>query len=114
MEKTNVIRIIERKKLKYNYHFYNPETVNGAEVAAFLKEDPERVFKTLVTVGNSNKNYVFMVPVCQELDLKKAAKAVAEKSIEMIKSKDLFSLTGYIHGGCSPIGMKKQFPPSHI
>ena len=109
MEKTNVIRIIERKKLKYNYHFYNPETVNGAEVAAFLKEDPERVFKTLVTVGKSNKNYVFMVPVCQDLDLKKAAKAVAEKSIEMIKSKDLFSLTGYIHGGCSPIGMKKQF-----
>ena len=96
MEKTNVMRIIERKKLKYNYHFYNPETVNGAEVAAFLKEDPERVFKTLVTVGKSNKNYVFMVPVCQELDLKKAAKAVAEKSIEMIKAKDLFSLTGYI------------------
>ena len=67
MEKTNVIRIIERKKLKYNYHFYNPETVNGAEVAAFLKEDPERVFKTLVTVGKSNKNYVFMVHPIQSL-----------------------------------------------
>lgn len=109
MEKTNVMRTIESKKLKYNYYFYDPETVNGEEVAAVLNENPDRVFKTLVTVGKSKKNYVFMVPVCEELDLKKAAKAVGEKSIEMIKSKELLPLTGYIHGGCSPVGMKKLF-----
>ncbi|MCI7803651.1 MAG: Cys-tRNA(Pro) deacylase [Oscillospiraceae bacterium] len=109
MEKTNVMRTIESKNLKYNYYFYDPETVNGEEVAAVLNENPDRVFKTLVTVGKSRKNYVFMVPVCEELDLKKAAKAVGEKSIEMIKSKELLPLTGYIHGGCSPVGMKKLF-----
>lgn len=109
MEKTNVMRTIESKKLKYNYYFYDLETVNGEEVAAVLDENPDRVFKTLVTVGKSRKNYVFMVPVCEELDLKKAAKAVGEKSIEMIKSKELLPLTGYIHGGCSPVGMKKLF-----
>lgn len=109
MEKTNVMRIIESKKLKYNYYFYNPEIVNGEEVADSLNENPDRVFKTLVTAGKSNKNYVFMVPVCKELDLKKAAKAVGEKSVEMIKSNELLPLTGYIHGGCSPVGMKKQF-----
>lgn len=109
MEKTNVMRTIESKNLKYNYYFYDPETVNGEEVAAVLHENPDRVFKTLVTVGKSRKNYVFMVPVCEELDLKKAAKAVGEKSIEMIKSKELLPLTGYIHGGCSPVGMKKLF-----
>ncbi len=109
MEKTNVMRTIESKKLKYNYYFYDTETVNGEEVAAVLDENPDRVFKTLVTVGKSRKNYVFMVPVCEELDLKKAAKAVGEKSIEMIKSKELLPLTGYIHGGCSPVGMKKLF-----
>ncbi len=109
MEKTNVMRTIESRKLKYNYHFYDPETVNGGEVAATLNENPDRVFKTLVTVGKSNKNYVFMVPVLEELDLKKAAKAVGEKSIEMVKSKELLPLTGYIHGGCSPVGMKKLF-----
>lgn len=109
MEKTNVMRTIESKKLSYNYYFYDPEAVNGENVANILGEAPERVFKTLVTVGKSKKNYVFMVPVCTELDLKKAAKAVGEKSIEMIKSKELLPLTGYIHGGCSPIGMKKLF-----
>ncbi|MCM1227484.1 MAG: Cys-tRNA(Pro) deacylase [Clostridium sp.] len=115
MEKTNVMRIIESRKLEYKYYFYDPGTVNGGEVAKSLNEDPERVFKTLVTVGRRGKNYVFMIPVCEELDLKKAAKSVGEKSIEMIKSKDLLPLTGYIHGGCSPIGMKKPFPSTaHI
>lgn len=109
MEKTNVMRTIESKKLKYSCFYYAPETVNGEDVAAALSENPDRVFKTLVTIGKSKKNYVFMVPVCKELDLKKAAKAVGEKSIEMIKSKELLPLTGYIHGGCSPIGMKKLF-----
>lgn len=79
------------------------------EVATVLGQNPNQVFKTLVTVGASKKNYVFVVPVCGELNLKKAAKAVEEKSIEMIKSKELLPLTGYIHGGCSPIGMKKLF-----
>ncbi len=109
MEKTNVMRILDGKKIPYNHYFYNPETVNGEEVAVALGENPDRVFKTLVTVGKSKKNYVFMIPVCNELDLKKAAKAVNEKSVEMIKSKELLPLTGYIHGGCSPIGMKKLF-----
>ena len=109
MEKTNVMRTIESKKLKYNYYFYDPETVNGEEVAVVLNENPDRVFKTLVTVGMSGKNYVFVVPVCKELDLKKAAKTVGEKWVEMIKSKELLPLTGYVHGGCSPVGMKKLF-----
>lgn len=109
MEKTNVMRTIESRKLEYNCHFYDPETANGVEVAKILDEEPDRVFKTLVTVGKSKKNYVFMVPVAEELDLKKAAKAVGEKSVEMIKSKELLPLTGYIHGGCSPVGMKKLF-----
>lgn len=80
------------------------------KLAAVLNENPEQAFKTLVTVGKTGKNYVFVVPVNKELDLKKAAKAVGEKSIEMIKSKELLPLTGYVHGGCSPIGMKKFFP----
>lgn len=110
MEKTNVMRILDQKKLEYKSHFYgNTEAVSGIEVAQALNENPESVFKTLVTVGKSKKYYVFMVPVCEELDLKKAAKTVNEKSIEMIKSKELLPLTGYIHGGCSPIGMKKLF-----
>ena len=78
-------------------------------MAEVLGQDPDRCFKTLVTVGKTGEHYVFMVPVASELDLKKAAKAVGEKSVEMIKSKDLLPLTGYIHGGCSPIGMKKFF-----
>lgn len=109
-EKTNVMRILEQNKVNYTSHCYvNSGAVSGAEAAAALKQDPRRVFKTLVTVGNSNSNYVFLVPVDKELDLKKAAKSVGEKSICMIKSKDLLPLTGYIHGGCSPVGMKKQF-----
>ncbi len=110
-EKTNVMRLLEQKKLNYrSYEYEAGETApSGGEVAAMLGLDPDRVFKTLVTVGASKEHYVFMVPVLRELDLKKAAKAVGEKSIAMIKSKELLPLTGYIHGGCSPIGMKKQF-----
>ena len=109
-EKTNVMRTLERLKIPYQEHFYgDTEAISGVEVAAVLGEDPARTFKTLVTVGKSRTHYVFMVPVAEELDLKKAAAAVGEKAIEMIKSKELLPLTGYIHGGCSPIGMKKQF-----
>lgn len=110
MEKTNVMRFFDQKKLEYKPHFYGDTgAVSGVDVANALGEEPHSVFKTLVTVGKSKKNYVFMIPVCEELDLKKAAKAVGEKSIEMIKSKELLPLTGYIHGGCSPVGMKKLF-----
>ena len=109
-EKTNVMRTLERLKIPYQEHYYgNTEAISGVEVAAALGEDPARTFKTLVTVGKSKTHYVFMVPVAEELDLKKAAAAVGEKAIEMIKSKELLPLAGYIHGGCSPIGMKKQF-----
>ena len=109
-EKTNVMRILDQKKIKYISHCYvDTDAISGEEVVTVLEQDPNQVFKTLVTIGNSNSYYVFLVPVNKELDLKKAAKAVGEKSISMIKSKDLLSLTGYIHGGCSPIGMKKSF-----
>lgn len=109
-EKTNVMRILDQKKINYNsYDYRGTNAVSGMEVATSLNEDPSKVFKTLVTVAKSKINYVFVVPVNKELDLKKAAKAVGEKSVEMIKSKELLPLTGYIHGGCSPIGMKKQF-----
>ena len=110
MERTNVMRLCDAKKLKYTAHTYidNP-TTNGEEIAEILGLDPHRVFKTLVTVGKSGEHYVFVVPVCDSLDLKKAAKSVGEKSIEMIKQKELLPLTGYVHGGCSPIGMKKFF-----
>ena len=106
--KTNVMRILDQKKIRYVIHTYQ-NAVSGIEVADTLNEDYDKVFKTLVTVSNNKKNYVFLVPVDKELDLKKAAKSVNEKSIEMLKSANLLSLTGYIHGGCSPIGMKKQF-----
>lgn len=110
-EKTNVMRLLEQKKIPYQMHDYTGSgAIAGEEVARVLGENPDEVFKTLVTVGKSKQNYVFLVPVNKELNLKKAASAVGEKSIEMIKSKDLLGLTGYIHGGCSPIGMKKQFP----
>ncbi len=109
-EKTNVMRILDQKKIPYEAHFYDStEAISGTEVAEVLGQNPKQVFKTLVTVGASKRNYVFVVPVWAELHLKKAAKAVGEKSIEMIKSKELLPLTGYIHGGCSPIGMKKFF-----
>lgn len=110
-EKTNAIRLLEQKKIPYTLHDYTESgAVAGGDVAAALGEKPEEVFKTLVTIGKSKKYYVFLVPVCEELNLKKAASAVGEKNIEMIKSKELLPLTGYIHGGCSPIGMKKFFP----
>ena len=110
-DKTNVMRVLESKKITYKPHDYEADpTLTGADIATILHEDAAKVFKTLVTVGKTNKNYVFVVPVTAELDLKKAAKAAGEKSIEMIKQKDLLPLTGYVHGGCSPIGMKKQFP----
>ena len=109
-EKTNVMRILEQKKIKYNsYSYASTQAISGMEVATALNQDPNCVFKTLVTVGTSRNNYVFLVPVNKELNLKKATKSVNEKKAEMIKSKELLPLTGYIHGGCSPIGMKKKF-----
>ena len=110
MEKTNAMRNLDQKKIKYEVHYYDEnEAVSGVEVANVLHEDVNKLFKTLVTVGKSKKNYVFLVPGDEELDLKKAAKLANEKSIEMVKSKELLPLTGYIHGGCSPVGMKKLF-----
>ena len=110
-EKTNVMRILEGKKVLYSSHSYEPDaTMSGEEIADILGEDSEKVFKTLVTQGKSSAYYVFVVPVKAELDLKKAAKVSGEKSINMIKQKELLPLTGYVHGGCSPIGMKKHFP----
>ena len=109
-EKTNVMRVLEQKKITYKSHTYTQDaSTSGEEIAAILGENPDCVFKTLVTRGKSGQYYVFVVPVAKELDLKKAAKVSGEKSIEMIKQKELLPLTGYIHGGCSPIGMKKQF-----
>lgn len=109
-QKTNVMRILDKGKIKYkSYDYSNTDAISGVEVAKVLNQDENQVFKTLVTVGKSKKYYVFVIPVGKELNLKKAANAVNEKSIEMIKSKELLGLTGYIHGGCSPIGMKKPF-----
>lgn len=109
-EKTNVMRILDQNKIDYNSHYYyDTDAVSGMDIVAVLGQNPDCVFKTLVTVGGSKNHYVFLVPVNKNLNLKKAAKAVNEKNIEMIKSKELLPLTGYIHGGCSPIGMKKQF-----
>ena len=109
-EKTNVMRALDSKKVKYISHSYiDTPTTNGEEVAKILGQNPADVFKTLVTTSKSGTNYVFVIPVAKELDLKKAAKVAGEKSIEMLKSKELLPLTGYVHGGCSPIGMKKPF-----
>ena len=110
-EKTNVMRVLDQKGIPYTPHTYDPDSgVDGVTVAKTLGQDPECVFKTLVARGASGCLYVFDIPVADSLDLKKAAKAVGEKSIAMIQQKELLPLTGYIHGGCSPIGMKKQFP----
>ena len=110
-EKTNALRMLGQRGLDFKVHDYSDfGAVSGPDVAAALGEDPEKVFKTLVTVGKSGQHYVFVVPVCRELDLKKAAAAVKEKNVAMIPQKELLPLTGYIHGGCSPIGMKKLFP----
>lgn len=110
-EKTNVMRILDQKKVPYTPHAYpySGGPVDGPHVAALLGVEPERAFKTLVTRGAAGRHYVFVVPVMRELDLKAAAKAVGEKSIEMIRLAELQPLTGYVHGGCSPVGMKKQF-----
>lgn len=109
-EKTNVMRILDQKKISYTPHTYpcSGGAVDGATVAGLIGVAPERVFKTLVTRGASRQNYVFVVPVMQSLNLKAAARAVGEKSIEMIHQAELLPLTGYVHGGCSPVGMKKQ------
>ncbi len=109
MEKTNVMRILDQKKIGYKVYEYNPDETVGENVAKLIGRDAESTFKTLVTVANTKVHYVFVVPVDSSLDLKKAAKTVKVKSIEMIKQKDLLPLTGYVHGGCSPIGMKKRF-----
>ena len=112
-EKTNVMRILEQKQISYTAHTYEHEegvAVDGVTVAAQLGQDPEQVFKTLVARGASKSIYVFCIPVAENLDLKKAARAVGEKAIEMVAVKEINALTGYIRGGCSPVGMKKQYP----
>ena len=110
-DKTNVMRVLDSKKIGYTGHSYEPDpSKTGVQIAEILGEDPEKVFKTLVTRGKSGQYYVFVIPVEASLDLKKAAKAAGEKSIAMIQQKELLPLTGYVHGGCSPIGMKKPFP----
>jgi Cys-tRNA(Pro)/Cys-tRNA(Cys) deacylase len=110
-EKTNVMRTLEQKKIAYTAHAYDPDgPIDGVSVAQTLGQAPERVFKTLVTRGASGGYYVFDIPVAESLDLKKAAKSVGEKSVAMLPQKELLGLTGYVHGGCSPVGMKKQFP----
>ena len=109
-DKTNVMRVLDKAKINYSFRKYEPNaSLTGGEIARLLGEEPEKVFKTLVTVSKSKEHYVFMLPVEKELDLKKAARAAGEKNIEMIAQKELLSLTGYVPGGCSPIGMKKQF-----
>lgn len=107
MEKTNVMRLLSQAKLEYTPHEYPSDITDGQKVAEVLGENPDQVFKTLVTVANNRENIVFVIPVNSSLNLKKAAAAAGVKNIEMIKQKELLPLTGYIHGGCSPIGMKK-------
>ena len=110
-EKTNVMRLLDGRKIPYTARSYEPDAaMTGEEIARLLDEDPARVYKTLVTEGKPGRHYVFVIPVRTELDLKKAAKAAGEKSVAMIRQKDLLPLTGYVHGGCSPVGMKKPFP----
>ena len=110
-EKTNALRMLDAAHVPHEVRFFGDDTAkSGVEVAMELGQDPMRVFKTLVTVGKSGQHYVFMVPAPAELDLKKAAAAAGEKSIAMIKARELLPLTGYVHGGCSPLGMKKEFP----
>jgi Cys-tRNA(Pro)/Cys-tRNA(Cys) deacylase len=110
VEKTNPMRVLDALKLDYEHFTYDNMTLSSEELAEKVGVDPDGMFKTLVCVGKSGQNYVFMVPTVGELDLKKAAQVTGEKSIEMIPQKTLLPLTGYVHGGCSPIGMKKLFP----
>ncbi|PAD21495.1 Cys-tRNA(Pro) deacylase [Terribacillus saccharophilus] len=108
--KTNVMRMLDQKKVPYkSYSYADTDAISGTEVAEVLGQNPAQVFKTLVTVSKSNQHYVFVIPVEQELDLKRAAASVGEKSVRMLPAKELLQLTGYVHGGCSPIGMKKVF-----
>lgn len=109
--KTNVMRILEKNKIEYNAYEYphGKEAVDGVTVAELMNQDPKTVFKTLVTKGHSGNYFVFVIPVEGELDLKKAARSVSEKSVEMIPVKDILKITGYIRGGCSPVGMKKEY-----
>ena len=111
-EKTNVMLVLDQKKIPYTPHYYaHPDgAVDGVSVAALTGKDPASVCKTLVTQGAGRGYYVFVIPVERELDLKAAARAAGEKSIEMIRQAQLLPLTGYVHGGCSPVGMKKRFP----
>lgn len=109
IEKTNVMRTLDQKKIAYIPHYYDGSVTDGMTIAETLGENPDSTYKTLVTVANTGTHYVFVVPVNSTLNLKRAAKAVGVKSVEMIKQKELLPLTGYIHGGCSPIGMKKAF-----
>lgn len=109
--KTNALRMLDKIKAEYKCYTYTPDSsLTGVDIAAMLGQNPEQAFKTLVTVAKSKQHYVFMLPVGSELDLKKAAAVVGEKSLDMVKQKELLPLTGYVHGGCSPIGMKKNFP----
>ena len=111
LDKTNCMRVLESKKIAYRPHLYEADpTLSGEQIAGLLGEEPSQVFKTLVTAGKPQKYYVFVIPVNTELNLKKAAAVVGEKSVSMIPQRDLLPLTGYVHGGCSPIGMKKRFP----
>ena len=110
-DKTNVMRLLDAAKIDYGAHYYKPDpTMTGEQIAEILNEETDRVFKTLVTRGKSGSYYVFVIPVAAGLNLKKAAKVSGEKAVSMIKQKELLPLTGYVHGGCSPIGMKKPFP----
>lgn len=109
--KTNAMRILDAAQINYDVHVLDATASDtGVDIARKAGRDPDCVFKTLVTVGKSGQNYVFMIPVAEELDLKKAASAAHEKSVAMVKARELFDLTGYVHGGCSPLGMKKFFP----
>ena len=109
--KTNAMRILDSLKIPYTHHTYEcQEFVDGLQIADMLGEPYEKVYKTLVTVGNSKNYFVFVIPIAEELDLKAAARSVGEKSVEMLHVKDINAVTGYIRGGCTAIGMKKQFP----
>ena len=110
MVKTNVMRVLDKEKIAYEPFSYSPELTEGVKIAEVLGEDPACVFKTLVTESGDKEHFVFVIPVAETLDLKAAARAVGAKSVSMLKQKELLPLTGYVHGGCSPIGMKKRFP----
>ena len=109
MLKTNVMRILDKEKIAYEPFSYSPELTEGVKIAEVLGENPKYVFKTLVTESGAKEHFVFVIPVAETLDLKAAARAVGAKSVSMLKQKELLPLTGYIHGGCSPVGMKKKF-----